>query len=176
VDLLVPPLFAVVRNMHVPAVLRMSSISLLADCVDTYSLAILPYAQDLCTGFIDLLQLESSPANTVAKGEGKTTDDGNNDDLVSLDSNPTSRDSKLPPLRCAALHFLSLLMHASTKLICKGRTWITPFPGSMFRRANIVLEYISSTDEDRVVRVMAMEAKENLERLQGTMLELSELV
>lgn len=176
VDFLVPPLCAVVRNTHVPTVLRMSSISLLADCVDIYSLAVLPYVQDLCTGFIDLLQLESSLANTVAKGEEKTADDGNNDGLASLDSNPTSKDSKLPPLRRAALHFLSLLMRASTKLIYEGSSRITPFPGSMFRRANIVLEYVSSIDEDGVVRVMAMEAKENLEQLQGAMLGLSGLV
>jgi hypothetical protein len=36
----------------------------------------------------------------------------------------------------------------------------------VFQRLSTTLGYISSTDKDKVVRVMAREAKENLEQLQ----------
>ncbi len=172
VDLLVPPLFAVVRNADVPTVLRTSSISLLAECVETCSLPILPYVQDLCFGFIDLLQLESVPAKTTERDT--TVLDEEVQPHLTMDSDPTSTDTKFPPLRRAALHFLTLLIRASTKLIYDegSAKTIMVFPRSAAQKASTTLGYISFTDDDNLVRVMAREAKESLEVLQQAILGL----
>ncbi len=61
VDILVPPLFKLVRTQEIPTILRTSALSLLAECINTYSLAVLPYIEDLAGAMIDLLQIESTP-------------------------------------------------------------------------------------------------------------------
>lgn len=47
-----------VRQCDVPTALRTSALSLLATCVDTYALAMLPYVVDLSRAMVDLLQTE----------------------------------------------------------------------------------------------------------------------
>lgn len=170
-DLLVPPLFALVRNADVPTVIRMSSISLLADCVDTYFLSILPYVEDLCVGLVDLLQLESVSAKTQ---KDRTTELDEVQPPLTIDSDPTSRNTKLPPLRRAALHFLTLLIRALAKLIHDDRSvkTTTDFLRTTARKASHTLGYMSSTDEDDLVRIMAREAKESLDELQRAILGL----
>ena len=174
-DLLVPPIYAVMRNASVPTTLRTSSISLLADCVDTSPFAMLPYVQDLSLGLIDLLQVETVPEKPAVKlsKEEESQEEATPVD-PSMDSEPTARNSKFPPLRRAALHFLSLLIRASTKLAYDDNSSTTTdiFPRSTFQRADITLGYIASTDEDSVVRVMAREARENLEQLQQALIGL----
>ncbi|KAF8974323.1 hypothetical protein BDZ97DRAFT_1900021 [Flammula alnicola] len=179
VDMLVPPLFSTVRRSDIPITLRTSSLSLLADCVDTYPLAMLPYAEDLSQAMVDLLQIENVPSrernlepnsanNSNEQAPIKRTSRRKTHQTTTLDSDPTSKNSKFPPLRRAAIHFLSLLIKASTKLIYE-ETSINPteiFPRAIFRRMSLTLGYISSTDEDNMVRVMARETKENLEELQ----------
>jgi len=177
VDLLVPPIYAVMRNASVPTTLRTSSISLLADCVDKSPLAMLPYVQDLSLGLIDLLQVETVPEKPtikLSKEEESQEEEEATPVDPSMDSEPTARNSKFPPLRRAALHFLSLLIRASTKLAYDDNSSTTAdiFPRSTFQRADITLRYIASTDEDNVVRVMAREARENLEQLQQALIGL----
>jgi len=179
VDVLVPPLFTTVRRSDIPTTLRTSSLSLLGDCVDTYALAMMPYIEDLCQMVIDLLQVESKPLREVrGKKKSKADEDKNDDEgdnkkkeskstVSTMDSDPTSRDSKFPPLRRAALHFLSLLIRSSTKIIYEETQLSTAMISqSTLKRTNLTLGYVAAIDEDDVVRVMAKEAKENLEELQ----------
>ncbi|KAF9483931.1 ARM repeat-containing protein [Pholiota conissans] len=182
VDILVPPMFSVVRNANVPLALRTSCLSLLADCVDTYPLAMLPYTQDLSRAMIDLLQTEHSSLQehsrrmeaTTLDDTGDTKSKANKDGRPTLDLNSTPRNSKITALRRAAIHFLSLLIRAATKLAYE-ETMINPagiFVQSSFRRMSATLDYISSTDDDNLVRIMARETKENLEELQKAALGL----
>jgi len=89
-----------------------------------------------------------------------------------MDSDPTSANSKFPPLRRAALHFLSLLIRASTQIIYDEKPSLTLITGEVLQRMHLTLGYVSSTDEDGVVRVMAREAKENLEQMKKVMMGL----
>lgn len=78
--MLVPPFFALVRSSHLPATLRTSALSLLALCATTSALAVLPYATDLASAMIDLVQVETvpivrqPPAHTRSRTNGTTTD------------------------------------------------------------------------------------------------------
>ncbi|KAJ3501037.1 hypothetical protein NLJ89_g9525 [Agrocybe chaxingu] len=170
VDMLVPPLFMVVRTSTAPTALRTSALSLLGDCVDTYALAMLPYVEDLCQALIDLLQVEG-----VSSRFTRTEDEMGSDESQlpsSMDSDPISKNPKFPPLRRAALHFLSLLIRSATKCAHDEGDAVTSleFSPSTLKRMNVTLNYISSTDEDNIVRVMARETKENLEQLQRAVL------
>jgi hypothetical protein len=89
-----------------------------------------------------------------------------------MDTNPTTANSKFPPLRRAALHFLTLLIRA-----CLSRVYdIGPtgmlISGAHTVRARTTLEYVANTDEDAVVRVMAREAKEGLGQLSNALVGL----
>lgn len=178
-DLLVPPLFAVIRGSNIPTQLRTSSLALLADCVNTYPLAMLPYVEDISQSLVDLLQTETAPlkrrqlqpASSDAPDANHAPPDRNNkqnaETNLILDSNFLLTNPKSASLRRAALHFLSILITASTKLVYEETT-INPnfFPRDMFQRLSITVGYVSSTDEDNIVRVMARETKEKLEQLQ----------
>jgi hypothetical protein len=183
-----------VRQRNNPTALRTSALSLLATCIDTYALAMLPYVVDLSRAMVDLLRTEgvaaqpedvrrkmaaSTRVDAGASDEtmDKNTDVGTNkqseaDDKMhaspSLDSDPTSKNAKLPPLRRAALHFLSMLVRATTTLVYDGTTRLSGdvFPRDLLSSISVTLGYIAATDEDNVVRVMARETKENMEELQ----------
>ena len=83
-----------------------------------------------------------------------------------MDGSPTAANSKFPPLRRAALHFLTILIRA-----CISRVYdMGPPAGTLISdahtaRARMTLEYVAVTDEDAIVRVMAREAKEGLAQL-----------
>ena len=177
VDILVPRLFAVVRGSNIATALRTSALSLLADCVDTYPWAILPYLEDLVQATVDLLQTESitmrekyPEKKTLASEKQKVEDQDkasstSSPEIVTMDSAPTSTDSKFPPLRRAALHFLSLLIRSATQIIYDEHPSLHLVSEDVYRRVHLTLGYVASTDEDDVVRVMAREAKESLEQL-----------
>ncbi|KAJ7179134.1 hypothetical protein C8R46DRAFT_1187560 [Mycena filopes] len=152
IDILVPPLFHVVRSAQIPTTLRTSALSLLAECENTCSLALIPYVTDLSEAMIDLLQIESS-SNISTESE---------------DNNPVSANSKLPPFRRAALHFLGLLIRESTRQIYESAR--IEFSSRSFKRIRTTLSYVAATDGDMVVRVMAREAVEALAELQEAML------
>ncbi|KAL5487549.1 hypothetical protein ACEPAI_5657 [Sanghuangporus weigelae] len=93
-----------------------------------------------------------------------------------MDARPTATNPKFPPLRRAALHFLSLLLRAHTALAYEsgqalGREAVVPSEPEM-KRAETVLVYISITDEDGVARVMARETAELLQQLRNALLGL----
>ncbi|KAF7355296.1 RTP1-C1 domain-containing protein [Mycena sanguinolenta] len=150
IDILVPPLFHVVRSSQFPTTIRTSAISLLAECENTCSVALIPYVTDLSEAMVDLLQIETS-STTLAESE---------------DSNPTSANSKLPSFRRAALHFLGLLIRETTRQVYDSYSE----SGMVFKRIRTTLAYISATDSDTVVRVMAREAVEALSELENAMI------
>ncbi|TFK43559.1 hypothetical protein BDQ12DRAFT_643120 [Crucibulum laeve] len=170
-DMLVPPLFNILRSREIPTTLRTSSLSLLADCIKTYPVAILPYLEDLASSMIDLIQIESVQTLTEsARADDTKREDGDLDESSpTMDSHPTSLNSKFPPLRRAALHFLTLLIRETTRDIYDSPSTLSRegiLPNNLIKRAKITLGYIAFTDADNVVRVMAREAGEDLAQLQ----------
>ncbi|KAJ8086577.1 hypothetical protein PM082_005400 [Marasmius tenuissimus] len=156
-NIIVPALLRVLRSKDAPTTLKTSSLSLLADCQNTYSLVLVPFFVDLSNGILDLLQLEGQTGET----EG------------AIDDNPTSKNSKFPPLRRAALHFLALLLKGTIENI-----YDTPFGRNIFsqdliRRTKITLSYAADTDGDSVVRVMAREAVELVRQLELAIVDIS---
>lgn len=172
VDILLPPLFNLVRSSHIPTTLRTSALSLLAESENTNSLSLLPYATTLFEAMIDLLQIESVPAidRSQMPSEGEAKDKEGDRSTVTMDSHPTSMNSKFPPLRRAALHFLSLLLQASTLQAYDSPSQAPQFESASMKRARTTLAYVASTDEDIVVRVMSREALESLEQLGRAMM------
>ena len=180
-DILVPPLFQVVRTQDLPTTLRTSAVSLLAQCAKTNPLALLPYAADLSEAMVDLLQVETVSAaprqERQQAPDGEREDKASNDEAAettpssppvpeTMDAQPTSKNSKFPPLRRAALHFLTLLIQACTeRLYDSGANDALAFPARLVRRAKTTLGYVAATDADGTVRVMAREAQEGLEQL-----------
>ena len=169
---------------------------------ETNALALYPYAADLFGGMVDLLQLESIPATSSPKKpagpsgfnsdqenekgskeakvesnhEGDEQDEENGcasqPPPLTMDSHPTLVNSKIPPLRRAALHFLALLIRACvSRVYHMGPTGML-IPDVYAARARATLGYVASMDEDAVVRVMAREAREELEQLSSALLGL----
>ncbi|KAF6762641.1 hypothetical protein DFP72DRAFT_876446 [Ephemerocybe angulata] len=174
-DILIPALFSVFRFRGIPVTLRTSSLSLLADALGAYPLVMLPYTEDLAQGMIDLLQVESRPtplmpkAKEALKSEEETKpQDATGDESIleevekqAGDNDHLTANSKYPPLRRAALHLLALLIRSSAQAIEDGHQ-IMPFSVAFVKRAHLTLGYISGTDDDSVVRVMAREVNEEL--------------
>ncbi|KAJ3810019.1 hypothetical protein F5876DRAFT_89124 [Lentinula aff. lateritia] len=163
-NVIIPPLLRVVRSRTVPTTLRTSSLSLLADCQDTYALAVLPYLLDLAEGMIDLLQVE-----TTSTTDNTTTTKSEGGRKLTMDDHPTSTNTKFPPLRRAALHFLTLLIRGTTKEIHESSTFVgdnARLSAGLTKRMRITLGYISNTDDDMLVRVMAREALEDIAHLE----------
>ncbi|GLB33780.1 hypothetical protein LshimejAT787_0106640 [Lyophyllum shimeji] len=167
VDMLAPPLAHILRSRHAPTALRTSSLSLLADCENTSPLAMLPYAVDLAEAMIDILQVET----VSAKPKSAAQEDGQNKPPI-MDSEPLSTNPRFPPLRRAALHFLSLLIRETTKQIYDSSFGGSIFPDAFMTRAKATLGYVASTDEDNIVRVMAREAGEGLKDMHRAMIGL----
>ncbi|KAI0939316.1 hypothetical protein AcV5_000773 [Taiwanofungus camphoratus] len=177
-NILIPPLYGVVRAFHFPTILRMSAISLLAQCAKTNAMSVLSYAADLSEAMIDLLQVETVPAAPRPKRSSTKSPDEDDkaeepERQATVDSQPTSANSKFPPLRRAALHFLSLVVRACTTRVYEaGDGGELAFPAQLVGRAKTTLGYVAATDEDAVVRVMARETLEGLDELAEAMLGL----
>ncbi|KAJ3794052.1 hypothetical protein GGU11DRAFT_759476 [Lentinula aff. detonsa] len=109
-NVIIAPLLRVVGSSTAPTTLRTSSLSLLADFQKTYALALLPYFVDLVEGMVDLLQVETTSTSFAdnPKSEGRAPN---------MDDHPTYTNTKFPPLRRAALHFLTVLIRGTTKEI-----------------------------------------------------------
>ena len=166
--MIVPPLLKILRSHHISTTLRTSSISLLAECESTNSLAMVPYLADLANAMVDLLQLETVPANPRSTPPTSDVDD----QTSTMDSEPTSSNSKFPPLRRAALHLLALVIRETTKQIYDSSFGQSLFSDGLMTRAKATLSYISSVDQDNVVRVMAREVDEALKQMQRAIIGL----
>ena len=102
-------------------------------------------------------------------GRGKGSDPTLRPPPPTMDTHPTVTDPKFPPLRRAALHFLTLLIRECiSRVYDMGSTGML-IPDAYLIRARATLGYVASTDEDAVVRVMAREAKEYLGQLSGVL-------
>ncbi|KAF8843139.1 hypothetical protein BDN67DRAFT_964783 [Paxillus ammoniavirescens] len=172
-DNVMPRLISVFRSSYAPTILRTSAISLLTECVKTSLVAVLGYINELSTGMIDLLQVEMVPVSQLPsrEDEAEKTKTEEPREKEALDSKPVAVDSKLPPLRRAALHFWTLLLHQLTQAVYDGGR-VENLQAPFLRRAKVTLGYISSTDEDGVVRLMAREANEAIDQLNKAMLSL----
>ena len=116
----------------------------------------------------------SREAKVEANHEGDKQDEENGGTSqpppLTMDSHPTLVNSKIPPLRRAALHFLVLLIRACiSRVYYMGPTGML-IPGVYITRARTTLGYVASTDEDAVVRIMAREAREELGQLSNALL------
>ncbi|KAF7288240.1 RTP1-C1 domain-containing protein [Mycena chlorophos] len=151
-DLLVPPLFQVVRSPQVPTTLRTSCLALLAECENTCPLALTQYTADLAEAMVDLVQIETT---SLPPAESE-------------DANPTLKNPKQPAFRRAALHFLGLLIRETGREMDSARR--PEFSGAVLRRMRTTLAYISGTDADAVVRTMAREVVETISELVETRL------
>lgn len=89
-----------------------------------------------------------------------------------MDTHPTVANSKFPPLRRAALHFLTLLIRACISRVYDTGSTGMLIPNVYLARPRTTLGYVASTDEDAVVRVMAREAKEGLGQLSDALIGL----
>lgn len=116
-------------DTSLPTILRTSSLSLLSTCAEVDHLALLPWANELTSAAIDLVQIESvvsSPFRPEAVKEEEPVaparpkivlvDDDEPEEEVAkeqtpriVDEEPTAQDSKHPALRRAAVVFLGLL-------------------------------------------------------------------
>jgi hypothetical protein len=146
----------------------------------------LPYVDELSTAMIDLLQIESvpfahdhkpnikTPTNPRENNSEHFEDSEPTEELQTMDSNPTSKNPKFPPLRRAALHLLSLIIQVATRQLYDepGTDISMIFPRILLNRLKVTLGYISSSDADNVVRLMAREATEGLKQLQHAILEI----
>jgi hypothetical protein len=173
VDILVPPLFRIFRSPHVPTTLRTSSLSLLGECEKTNPLSLSAYVDDLFEAMIDLLQVESAARVTLGSSKNTRSEDESGENTKEFNTqvtDPTTTDSKSSSLRRAALHFLSMVIRATTIRLYDSSSKSEVKRHRSTKRARITLAYTASTDEDAVVRVMAREALEALEQMQQAMI------
>lgn len=173
-ELLFAPLFNLVGERDAPVLIRISAISLLAHCVTINPNSVAPYRVDLVNSMLDLLQIESLHAQRQSL-EGTAASD-------ETDKFPQTTDSKVAEFRRAALHLLELLikdavssyqfkeeqLYRPTSMpltITKSTTRRVPHDADAlgqetFTKIDAVLGYISATDVDAVVRLMAKESLE----------------
>lgn len=128
--------------------------------------SVLGYIDDVAASMIDFLQVEMVPTvrSLPKDGDEETRKAEEYEGTEVLDSKPTVVDPKLPPLRRAALHFWTSLLHELTRATYDGAT-IKRLPTAVLKRAKVTLGYIASSDEDGIVRVMAREANEAIDQL-----------
>jgi Required for nuclear transport of RNA pol II C-terminus 1 len=186
-DILIPPLFGLVRGSHIPTTIRTSSLSLLATIADTAYLSLLPYVNDLANAMLDLLQVEGAraaaqrhqpPAPPVADANSGSNTSPPYPPTVSMDSQPTAADAKFPQFRRVSLHFLGVLVRAYTRRAyassgsSASASGVPPAYDFPVRRATTTLGYVAATDADPVVRVMAREVDEAINALQRALVGL----
>ncbi|KIY73777.1 hypothetical protein CYLTODRAFT_406490 [Cylindrobasidium torrendii FP15055 ss-10] len=156
VDGIVPPLQRVLRSSGAPTALKTSAVSLLADCVGTYFLALGAYWEELVSSMLDLLQAETSTKEEEDPTKG-------------MDANPTQR-QRFPPMRRAALHFLGMLIRETTRAAYDGVAQLS-FEPALLRRAKITLQYLAATEGDGIAKVMAREVTEAVTELEKAYVE-----
>jgi hypothetical protein len=182
-DILIPPLFELVRGSHISTTIRTSSLSLLATIADTADLALLPYVNDLANAMLDLLQVEGARASTqgdpfVADANSNSNTSPFSPPTATMDTQPTAADAKFPPFRRASLHFLGVLVRAHTQRAydssgsSASTGGVPPVYDFPVWRATTTLGYVAATDADAVVRVMAREVGEAIHALQRALVGL----
>ncbi|KAG9128193.1 hypothetical protein FRC07_003743 [Ceratobasidium sp. 392] len=156
-DMIVPPLFRVIRAEGLPTILRSSALSVLAQCVETSPAALTPWLNDILSGMIDILQIESvraSPLTRAAREEPRldTTKTAIDEEI---DARPQNVDSKSPPFRRSALLCFALVVRSMIAGVYEGSNPVQR--GALWNRARTLLDYLRITDSDSIVRVQAAE-------------------
>jgi len=129
-------------------------------------------------------------SKTVKQSKNKQNDDSKEGSAtpvpgaasMDMDSHPTAANSKFPPLRRSALHFLAVIVRALIARVYDAESTDTDaynvlgvdLPGTVIKRGATVLKYVAATDVDDVVRVMAREAAELLEQLRRALIGVPE--
>lgn len=119
--------------------------------------ALTPWMDDLLSGMLDILQIESvraTPLSRKARDEARVQTDKEKTD-AEIDASPQSADSKLPPLRRSALLCFALIVRSTIAGVYEGTSHVER--GGLWNRARTLLEYIRITDSDSLVRVQAAE-------------------
>lgn len=106
----------------------------------------------------------------VGEGQDRGTASISQPPHPTMDTHPTVANSKFPPLRRAALHFLTLLIRECISRVYDIGSTGMLIPNTYITRARTTLGYIASTDEDAVVRVMAREVREILRQLSNALI------
>ncbi|KAF8709365.1 Required for nuclear transport of RNA pol II C-terminus 1, partial [Rhizoctonia solani] len=156
VDMLVPSLFRVIRAHNLPTILRSSALSILSQCVETSPVSVTGWTEDILSGMLDILQLESVqavPLSRKAREEARQKEETKFD--LSVDSNPQEVDSKLPPLRRSALVCFALVVRSMVEGMYEDTR--PAQLGNLRSKAITVLEYVRLTDSDSVTRTQAAE-------------------
>ncbi|KAF8681443.1 Required for nuclear transport of RNA pol II C-terminus 1 [Rhizoctonia solani] len=156
VDMLVPSLFRVIRAHNLPTILRSSALSILSQCVETSPVSVTGWTEDILSGMLDILQLESVqavPLSRKAREEARQKEETKFD--LSVDSNPQEVDSKLPPLRRSALVCFALVVRSMVEGVYEDTR--PAQLGNLRSKAITVLEYVRLTDSDSVTRTQAAE-------------------
>ncbi|QRW15971.1 Required for nuclear transport of RNA pol II C-terminus 1 [Rhizoctonia solani] len=156
VDMLVPSLFRVTRAHNLPTILRSSALSILSQCVETSPVSVTGWTEDILSGMLDILQLESVqavPLSRKAREEARQKEETKFD--LSVDSNPQEVDSKLPPLRRSALVCFALVVRSMVEGVYEDTR--PAQLGNLRSKAITVLEYVRLTDSDSVTRTQAAE-------------------
>ena len=177
--MLIPQLFNVFRLRAIPTILRASSLSLLADAIDTYPLVMLPYSDDLSQAMVDLLQVESEPGRVAASTPNKDTqesmgpvkDNGNENPGAEPtgDNDHLTANPRHPPLKRAAIHLLGRLVQSTLREL-DDEAHVVPFSANFLTRARITLGYVASTDQDNVTRAMAREVRDEITAFESRLL------
>ncbi|CAE6346517.1 unnamed protein product [Rhizoctonia solani] len=140
VDMLVPSLFRVTRAHNLPTILRSSALSILSQCVETSPVSVTGWTEDILSGMLDILQLESVqavPLSRKAREEARQKEETKFD--LSVDSNPQEVDSKLPPLRRSALVCFALVVRSMVEGVYEDTR--PAQLGNLRSKAITVLEY-----------------------------------
>ncbi|QRV87573.1 Required for nuclear transport of RNA pol II C-terminus 1 [Ceratobasidium sp. AG-Ba] len=165
VDMIIPPLFQVVRAEGIPTVLRSSALSIIAQSVETSAIALTPWTDDILSGMIDILQVESVRATplTRAAREQARADTKNIPVDQEIDARPQETDSKLPPLRRSALLCFAQVLRSQIVGAYEGSNHSQR--DTLWSRSRTILEYLRITDSDSVVRAQAAETLGLLKQL-----------
>lgn len=116
---MIPRLVKVFPNVHLPTVIRSSSLSILATCAETDWRALVPWSNDLVKSCLDLIRVESvtdtghEHGNRSRQTEGDEKDHQIGREAITVQA----QDPKHPALRRSALVFLGLLFDALSKAV-----------------------------------------------------------
>ncbi|CAE7174524.1 unnamed protein product [Rhizoctonia solani] len=125
-------------------------------CVEISPVSLTGWMDDVLSGMLDILQLESVqavPLSRKAREEAREKESLKHDSAV--DSKPQEVDSKLPPLRRSALLCFALLIRSMVEGVYEGTR--PAQLGGLRGKAVSVLDYLRMTDSDPVVRTQAAE-------------------
>ncbi|KAG9080524.1 RNA polymerase I enhancer binding protein [Ceratobasidium sp. 370] len=137
--------------------LGLYALSILAQCVETSPAALTSWADDILSGMIDILQIESVRATSLTRAAREEARSSTEKAVIDkeIDARPQEVDSKLPPLRRSALLCFAQVVRSMIVGVYDGSNPVQR--GALWNRARTLLDYLRITESDPVVRVQATE-------------------